>query len=529
MANLSLRFTSKGKLLLYILLSIVNALGNVVTAYIVKIMLNIAQYRQGNIKQLINVAIIGALATILIMFINFAYGYLKFDIVKDINVHLKSKTMAYLIEKQDDSQKDGLNLMTNDVKQIETLKILNELTIITEFMSFVVSISVGLLNSWILTLLFIVTTLIPGVVQRFFTKKIQSKSKVWEKANADYTQNVSDGLNGAATADLYDVQIPIVGRVVDGAKRMESALKSLNYTQSVAAQIILTVAEVFSFIFPFSVGAILMFQGHIGAGTLVMIVQLSNDFVNPVVNIFQQINSMQSTKPMWDKVEKALQFNEVKPTVTNNTNFTGLDVDNLSYKIKDKTLFSNLELSVKPNEKVLLMAPSGWGKTTLLKLLLGKLRPDDGKIYIDQNNVTGDWQKAHDSFSYVNQKPFIFDDTLKFNITLGRKATDSVLEQVAGEAGLTNLIQEKGLNYQVGENGSNLSGGQIQRIEIARALLSNRPILLADEATSALDPTLSLEVHNTLLRNPQIAVIEVAHKISEQEKSMFDRIIQLDK
>ncbi|AUI71970.1 hypothetical protein LAL01_15100 [Companilactobacillus alimentarius] len=219
----------------------------------------------------------------------------------------------------------------------------------------------------------------------------------------------------------------------------------------------------------------------------------------------------------------------MQPTVTNNTNFTGLDVDNLSYKIKDKTLFSNLELSVKPNEKVLLMAPSGWGKTTLLKLLLGKLRPDDGKIYIDQNNVTGDWQKAHDSFSYVNQKPFIFDDTLKFNITLGRKATDSVLEQVAGEAGLTNLIQEKGLNYQVGENGSNLSGGQIQRIEIARALLSNRPILLADEATSALDPTLSLEVHNTLLRNPQIAVIEVAHKISEQEKSMFDRIIQLDK
>lgn len=210
MANLSLRFTSKGKMILYFLLSIVYAFGNVVIAYITKIMLNMAQYRQGSVKQLITVAASGALAIILIMFFNFAYRYLKFDIVKDINVHLKAKTMAYLIEQQDDSQKDGLSLMTNDVKQIETLKILNELTIITEFMSFVVSVTVGLLNSWILTLLFIVTTVIPGFVQKFFTKKIQSKSEAWEKANASYTQNVSDGLNGAATADLYDVQIPIL-------------------------------------------------------------------------------------------------------------------------------------------------------------------------------------------------------------------------------------------------------------------------------------------------------------------------------
>ena len=81
----------------------------------------------------------------------------------------------------------------------------------------------------------------------------------------------------------------------------------------------------------------------------------------------------------------------------------------------------------------------------------------------------------------------------------------------------------------MGEKGVNLSGGQIQRIEIARALLSERPILLADEATSALDPELSLEIHKTLLKQPNLAVIEVAHKISEEEKEMFDQIIKLNK
>ncbi len=96
-------------------------------------------------------------------------------------------------------------------------------------------------------------------------------------------------------------------------------------------------------------------------------------------------------------------------------------------------------------------------------------------------------------------------------------------------AGLTELIDSKGFDYRVGQNGNNLSGGQIQRIEIARAILAKIPILLADEATSALDNKLSLQIHKTLLTNPNFAVIEVAHKISDQEKKLFDKIIDLSK
>ena len=175
------------------------------------------------------------------------------------------------------------------------------------------------------------------------------------------------------------------------------------------------------------------------------------------------------------------------------------------------------------------MAPSGWGKTTLLRLLLGLKKPQGGKILLNNKNVTGNWDAAHNYYSYVNQKPFMFDDTLRFNITLGRQVSDGQLKQVINEAGLDELVKEQGLDKQVGENGSELSGGQIQRVEIARALLSGRPILLADEATSALDPKLSLDIHKTLLKNPKVAVLEVAHKISPEEKAMFDVIIHLDK
>nr|WP_270253489.1 ABC transporter transmembrane domain-containing protein [Lactobacillus johnsonii] len=303
---MSLKFANKKKLALYALLACISACGNVVIAYVTKIMLNSAQYHRGTLNQLIFIALFGALTLIIIMFLNFGYRYLRFDITRDINIKLKDKTINYLVNQQADSQKEGLNLMTNDLKQIESLKIANELTIISEAAAFIISIIVGLLNSWLLTIIFVVATIIPGFIQKLFVKDIQNKARVWEEKNAEYTQAVTDAINGSKTAMLYDVEIPLVSYVIKQAKQMENALRSLNYTQGAISTLIITIADIFSFIFPFLIGAILMFNGQIGAGTLVMIVQLSNDFINPITMIFDQINQIRSTKPIWDKIEKAL-------------------------------------------------------------------------------------------------------------------------------------------------------------------------------------------------------------------------------
>ena len=301
---MSLKFANKKKLALYVLLACISACGNVVIAYVTKTMLNSAQYHRGSLNQLISIALLGAGILIVIMFTNFAYRYLRYDIIRDINVEIKEKTISYLIGQQSDSQKDGLNLMTNDLKQIESLKVANELIIISEAIAFLISLLIGLINSWLLTIIFVVATAIPGCIQKFFVKNLQNKSAIWEAKNASYTQAVSDAINGSTTAMLYDAQIPLISYVVNQAKQMENALRSLNYTQGVISTLILTIADIFSFIIPFLVGAILMFKGQIGAGTLVMIVQLSNDFINPVTMIFDQINQIRSTKPIWDKVQK---------------------------------------------------------------------------------------------------------------------------------------------------------------------------------------------------------------------------------
>lgn len=525
---MSLKFANKKKLALYLFLACISACGNVVIAYVTKIMLNSVQYHRGSLNQLILIAALGAISLIIIMFLNFAYRYLRSDITRDINLKLKEKTITYLIAQQNDSQKDGLNLMTNDLKQIESLKIMNELMIISEIAAFAISIFVGLINSWLLTIIFVIATIIPGFIQKFFIKDIQNKSALWEKQNAEYTQATVDAINGSKTAMMYDAQIPVISYVLKQAKQMENALRSLNYTQGAISTLIITIGDIFSFIIPFLVGAILMFNGQIGAGTLVMIVQLSNDFINPITMIFDQLNQIRSTKPIGDKVEQALNFKESNATSEPSLTFNELEVKDLAYSINNKKVLNNVSFKVKTGEKVLLMAPSGFGKTTLLKLLAGQLTPSAGSITIDQNNLTGNWLKSHDYFGYINQKPFMFDRSLLFNLTLGKKYSEAELQNAIKLASLYELVNEKGLDYQIGRSGNNLSGGQIQRVEIARAILARRQILLADEATSALDNDLSLQIHQTLLKNPDFAVIEVAHKISAQEKAMFDRIIKLN-
>ena len=111
---------------------------------------------------------------------------------------------------------------------------------------------------------------------------------------------------------------------------MENALRALNYTQGAISTLIITIADIFSFIIPFLVGAMLMFNGQIGAGTLVMIVQLSNDFINPITMIFDQLNQICSTKPIWDKVKQAMNFKESNATSKPSLTFNELEVKDLT-------------------------------------------------------------------------------------------------------------------------------------------------------------------------------------------------------
>lgn len=527
---MSLKYAKKSRVIIFAILAAIKACNVVFVAYMIQIMLNVASSGSHDYWHLIRLALLTAVGQLGFMMSNFIYETVKMGIIRDVNVTFKKANLTYLVDQGASDIKNGLSLMTNDLKQIETNRVNAQLDMILQGLTFVGSLAFAFYSSWQMTIVFIVAMIAPAFVQIITSPIITRKSNIWANTNAVYTQNVSDSLNGAQSAKLYNVRSNIVTRAVGAAQRMETALRNMSLTQAWSLELIYSAAELFCFIVPCTIGGILMMQGQLKVGTLVMMVDLAMNFITPVVTLFNEFNQVKSTVPMWQKTVKALNYHaQYKKAKIGE--FSGMEIKGLTYVTHHdhKKIFEDVSLTVKPGEKVLLMAPSGWGKTTLLKLILGLKKPKTGQILLNGNEVTGNWEAAHNYYSYVNQKPFMFDDTLRFNITLGRQVTDEKLKEVIHEAGLEELVAEQGLDRNIGEDGNGLSGGQIQRVEIARALLSGRPILLADEATSALDPSLSLAIHETLLKNPKIAVIEVAHKISPEEKAMFNKIVHLDK
>ncbi len=130
-------------------------------------------------------------------------------------------------------------------------------------------------------------------------------------------------------------------------------------------------------------------------------------------------------------------------------------------------------------------------------------------------------------FSYASQAPVIFADSLLFNLTLGESISWEKVEKICNKLDLRNLIKEKGLNYQLGEEADKLSGGQLARIELARAILMARPVLLLDEINASLDKKTSELIHQYLL-NSNLTFIEVIHHYEKDDLNRYDKILDLE-
>lgn len=198
---------------------------------------------------------------------------------------------------------------------------------------------------------------------------------------------------------------------------------------------------------------------------------------------------------------------------------------------KTREVLKDINLIIKPGEKVALIGPSGAGKTTFVRLLLRLYQPTSGKILVDEQDICSATQESlRNNISLVPQDPVLFHRTLAENIGYGKRdATMQEIEKAATLAHCDEFIKElpKGFETFVGERGIKLSGGERQRVAIARAILKNAPILILDEATSSLDSNseaLIQDALNNLMKNKTVIVI--AHRLSTIQK--MDRIIVVD-
>jgi ATP-binding cassette, subfamily B, bacterial len=276
----------------------------------------------------------------------------------------------------------------------------------------------------------------------------------------------------------------------------------------------------------FTAGDFVLIQAY-----LITIFNYTWDFGRVIRKIYENLADAEEMTEVFNTPHEITDSLDAKELVVEKGKVEFRDVD-FYYNNKNKKIIKNLNLIIKPKEKVALIGPSGAGKTTIVKLILRMHNIASGKILIDEQNIAKVTQESlRENISLVPQDPILFHRTLMENIRYGKQeATDEEVIEAAKKAHAHEFISEcvDGYNTYVGERGIKLSGGERQRVAIARAILRNAPILILDEATSSLDSeseTFIQEALDELMKDKTVIVI--AHRLSTIKKA--DRIIVVDK
>ena len=273
-----------------------------------------------------------------------------------------------------------------------------------------------------------------------------------------------------------------------------------------------------------------MYKGEISVGTSIIIIQLSTHIVGPVKTSISLINQIKSVSLIADKIDEILynSCDDIEdtslPKFENNIEVKNL---NFSYTLDRKAL-NNINLTFEKNKKYAIVGESGCGKSTLIKLLMRYYKDYEGDILIDNNNINNIFSSdLYKNMSMIQQNVFMFDDTIKENIKLFANYSDDEVLNICNRVGLSNLISSlpDGINSNVGENGNKLSGGEKQRISIARSLINNTKILILDESTSALDNETAYNLEKSLLSMGDLTLIVVTHKLIKNILLNYDEII----
>ena len=427
----------------------------------------------------------------------------------------------------------SLNLLTNEVDQVTNyLSAVSFLLLEAVLISFIVTFlliyefkfSLFLIFTFI-TILFFYFTLFKKKIDRWGSERLNSANK--------RLQYINEGIKGNQTIKLFNIENLILNKF----NLHNDSLR----TNSIKINLLNQFPKIFLEFFSIFFLIIIIYYNYQTNTDFNYIVSFVGVFLFAFFKLVPSLNRFmgraQNMRYNNVSVNLALQEkgNLIKKKKSNNKidfkNEFILKVKNFRHdKFSENYLLKDIKLKIKKNQKIGLVGPSGVGKSTILDFITGLINPEAGEIILDGKTLKNlhQWQNM---IGFVPQKIFILEETLQENIAFGLKITDEnqrIFRDVIEKANLTNLVEKLSLkeNSVIEEDGKNLSGGEIQRIGIARALMRKPKILIMDEATSALDLKNEREIIDDLIKIHDLTIIFVTHRISSLEK--FDKVYSLE-
>lgn len=421
-----------------------------------------------------------------------------------------------------------ISALTNDAASIEANYLQGTAKLMSYVVSFVATLVVMVLYSPLLTLVAVILTLLPVLISILSGKKLEVEEKEVSDKNADFVGTIKDMLSGFPVIKSFRAEQEVEGIYQKDNDRLESRKFGRNIVKGKIG-VISALGMVLSQLGVFFAGAFLAITGAgVTAGILIAFVNMMGALMMPLCAIPQYYAGRKAALGLIDKMELSLNENvdeedgdilgEFKEAVTL-TDVTfgyaeGIDV------------LKNISLKLETGKSYAVVGGSGSGKSTLLDLIMGNFEDYQGSVSFDGKDLKSiNLNSLYDLISVIQQNVFIFDSTIRENITMFKEFPEAAVKRAIELSGLKKLLEEKGEDYLCGENGCNLSGGERQRISIARSLLRNTPILVADEATASLDAKTAYEVIDAILDMDELTRVVVTHQLDETVLRRYDEII----
>lgn len=423
-----------------------------------------------------------------------------------------------------------ISTLSNDANTIEKGYLQNIYMILDQTLLFVGALLMMLWYSPLLTLVSIVLALLPVLASLAAGNRVAEAEKKVSDANEQYMSSLKDSLVGFSVIKSFRAEARMCKLFAQKVRQVADA-QCRRAKRSIIVEALSSVAGIILQIGVFLVGAYLVISGSsLSVGTVMVFVQLLNYVINPIAMLPQYFAERKAAKALIAKVADALALNVRQEGTTEKTELRkGITVSGLSFAYEpEKPVLQDIDFTFEAGKSYAIVGASGSGKSTLLNLLMAAQPDYAGSICYDDTELRQIRSEAlYEMVSLVQQNVFVFNASIRDNITMFAEFPAEEVDRAIALSGLSELITQRGDDYLCGENGSGLSGGEKQRISIARSLLKKSQVLLVDEATAALDAQTAWQVSNAILELEDMTRIVVTHSLEESLLRQYDGILTL--
>ncbi|MDD6305480.1 MAG: ABC transporter ATP-binding protein [Clostridiales bacterium] len=439
---------------------------------------------------------------------------------KDVTAYYKQNTSYYT------------SLFHNDLQVVETtgmayfilIKQIEEI-LFSLFYAFWQNVVVGVL----LLLIGILGTAVPLLAQKVLEKSNMEHMNEAAKHNT----TINDDFHGFEVIKNYQAEKNIIKRYLQENRRFGQKKFESQFAQGTVGGITQDIVLTFQILTIVSAG-IMTLYGKISISFLTVVIALSSSVIGAMCTAIESMVEIKSGKPVCRKVFAEIEGQKEEQEVPCAEFHEKIELKNVSfsYPETEREVLHQANAAFENGKRYALVGGSGSGKSTLAKLLLRYYNNYQGDIELDKTDMKQIPVKAvMEQMAVIPQNVFIFEDTFRNNITLYHEYKDEEVLKAVRKAGLEAVLQrlDNGLETVLKEGGANLSGGEKQRISIARAFLHQRNLWVLDEATSSLDNKMAYQIEKTVLDMPEITVIMITHHYNKENLQKCDEILVLEK